>query len=252
MSRTLLASNALWTHCLRLRSAPSRGAFRQLATSGSQYPDDYRFYPTFFIFQEQCILLKAALKKLDSMESGKARRRRREYLRSSPPTATPRSVQDLFLPDEYYDFQEARGHFDGVIKRYREMHVTSWPEDMPEVLPLLDRLKEIHLNQDTQTHILHLASDGEILPHVDNVEASGKWILGVSLGDERTLRLDNASSGKRYEIALPSGSVYIQKDAVRYEYQHSILGKSGGTGAADCRRQRLSIMIRDRIASQQL
>ena len=59
-----------------------------------------------------------------------------------------------------------QGHFDQVIKRYREMHVTSWPDDMPEVLPLLDRLKKIHPNQDTQTHILHLASDGEILVRV--------------------------------------------------------------------------------------
>lgn len=38
-----------------------------------------------------------------------------------------------------------------------------------------------------------------------------KWILGVSLGDERTLRLDSTTSGKRYELPLPSGSVYIQK-----------------------------------------
>ncbi len=59
-----------------------------------------------------------------------------------------------------------QGHFDGVIKRYREMHVTSWPEDVPEVLPLLDRLQEIHPSEDTQTHILHLASDGEILVRV--------------------------------------------------------------------------------------
>ncbi|TFK91230.1 hypothetical protein K466DRAFT_515722 [Polyporus arcularius HHB13444] len=246
MSRTLLASSALWTQCLRMPSGPSRGVLRQLATSSSQLPEDFRFYPTFFTLQEQCILLRAALKKLDSMESGKSRRRRREYLRSNPPKATAGSVQDLFLPDEYYDFQE--GHFDGVIKRYREMHVTSWPEDVPEVLPLLDRLQELHPSEDTQTHILHLASDGEILPHVDNVEASGKWILGVSLGDERTLRLESASSGKCHEIPLPSGSVYIQKDAVRYEYRHSILGKPD---AASHGRQRLSIMIRDRIASQQ-
>lgn len=50
-----------------------------------------------------------------------------------------------------------------MIKRYREMHVTSWPEDVPEVIPLLERLRAIHPEQDTQTHILHLASDGEIL-----------------------------------------------------------------------------------------
>ncbi|KAL7283542.1 hypothetical protein ACG7TL_002976 [Trametes sanguinea] len=172
------------------------------------------------------------------MESGRFRRMRKEFLRKSPPSSNSAEdpVQALFLPDELYDFQE--GHFDGVINRYREMHVTSWPEDIPELPPLLERLRQIHPDQDTQTHILHLASDGEILPHVDNIEASGTWILGVSLGDERVLRLEDPSAPEeRYEISLPSGSVYLQRDTVRYNYQHSILKKIGG-------RQRLSIMIR--------
>lgn len=43
------------------------------------------------------------------------------------------------------------------------MHVTSWPEDIPEVVPLLERLGTIHPHQDTQTHLIHLASDGVIL-----------------------------------------------------------------------------------------
>lgn len=120
MARTLLASNTFWTQCMHLRSRPPRCLFRQLATSSSQYPEDFSFYPGFFTAAEQCILLKAALKKLDSMESGKYRRRRREYLRNNPPTATGDSVQDLFLPDEYYDFQEARA------KTGASKNTTSW------------------------------------------------------------------------------------------------------------------------------
>ncbi|KAI0831495.1 hypothetical protein BC628DRAFT_1415985 [Trametes gibbosa] len=205
--------------------------------SSARLPRDFAFYPDFFTAREQCTLLRAALRKLDSMEGTRFRRRRKEFLRTSPGAQDAR-VQALFLPDELYDFQE--GHFDGVIKYYREMHVTSWPEDMPELPPLLERLRELHPEQDTQTHILHLASGGAILPHVDNVEASGSWILGVSLGDERLLRLENSSSPKEsYELPLPSGSVYVQRDSIRYNYQHSILAKPHG-------RQRLSIMIRDR------
>ncbi|KAL1944618.1 hypothetical protein VTO73DRAFT_3048 [Trametes versicolor] len=209
---------------------------RQL--SGAPLPRDFAFYADFFTVQEQSTLLRAALRKLDSMEGSRFRRRRREFLRTPPITTTQDPVQALFLPDELYDFQE--GHFDGVIKYYREMHVTSWPEDMPELPPLLERLRAVHPNEDTQTHILHLASSGEIMPHVDNLEASGSWILGVSLGDERILRLENPSSPEeRYELPLPSGSVYLQRDSIRYNYQHSILGKPDG-------RQRLSLMIRDR------
>ncbi|KAI8998472.1 hypothetical protein BD414DRAFT_122300 [Trametes punicea] len=206
-------------------------------------PADFTLYPDFYSVEEQCILLRAALRKLDSMESSRFRRRRREFLQASSTPVGSRDdpVQALFLPDELYDFQE--GHFDGVIKRYREMHVTSWPDDIPELPYLLERLRKVHPNQGTQTHILHLASNGEILPHVDNIEASGTWILGVSLGDERILRLENPSfPNERYEVALPSGSVYMQRDTVRYNYQHSILNKTDG-------RQRLSIMIRDRKRS---
>ncbi|KAI0372839.1 hypothetical protein BV20DRAFT_1013937 [Pilatotrama ljubarskyi] len=212
---------------------------RNLSTA--PLPRDFALHPDFFTVEEQCTLLKAALRKLDSMESSRFRRRRREFLQTGPPFNANDPVLALFLPDRFYDFQE--GHFDGVIRNYREMHVTSWPEDVPELLSLLQRLRQLHPEQDTQTHVLHLASAGEILPHVDNVEASGSWILGVSLGDERVMRLERTSSPDEvYDIPLPSGSVYLQRDAVRYNYKHSILAKPDG-------RQRLSIVIRDRKAT---
>ncbi|KAI0647232.1 hypothetical protein C8Q79DRAFT_614221 [Trametes meyenii] len=274
MLRTALGRASRRVRLQTAPSSPSRAhtvsttSFRRLS-GGASLPQDFDFYPDFFTSQEQCVLLKAALRKLDTMESGRSRRRRRDYLRTAiPANDTSGLVQAQFLPDELYDFQEVnslarlrmraygffQGHFDGVIKHYREMHVTSWPEDMPELPPLLHRLRQIHPDQDTQTHILHLASNGEILPHVDNVEASGSWILGVSLGDERVLRLENSSSPEDYyQLSIPSGSVYIQRwvssvlldqrtspypsDSVRYNYQHAILRKADG-------RQRLSIMIR--------
>jgi alkylated DNA repair protein alkB family protein 7 len=42
----------------------------------------------------------------------------------------------------------------------------------------------------TTTHALHLSPTGKIDPHVDNVDASGSVIIGVSLGAERVLRLE--------------------------------------------------------------
>ena len=66
----------------------------------------------------------------------------------------------------------------------------------------------------TQTHLLHLASDGEVLPHIDNVEASGSFILGVSLGANRIMHMeavDNAEDS--FDVLLESGSVYIQRYA---------------------------------------
>lgn len=43
------------------------------------------------------------------------------------------------------------------------MHLTSWQEDVPGLAPLLERLKSLYYGSDIQTHLLHLASDGEIL-----------------------------------------------------------------------------------------
>ena len=93
------------------------------------------------------------------------------------------------------------------------MHVTSWPtEDLPKISPILDRMKSLVPSVPTQTHILHLGTSGEILPHLDNVDASGSWILGVSLGATRVLRLENRDdSNDAFEVLLPSGSLYIQR-----------------------------------------
>ncbi|KAH8106766.1 hypothetical protein BXZ70DRAFT_914975 [Cristinia sonorae] len=199
---------------------------------------DLSFHPNVFNDVEQKILLSASLQKLDDVESRQFRRRRKEFLANNHGIVSQvsNSPQSWFFPDEYYNFEQ--GHYDGVIRNFREMHVSTWP-DLPELEPLLDRLRALHPQEPTQTHILHLASDGEILPHVDNVEASGSWILGVSLGATRTMRLrDTQDPQDIFEFALPSGSVYLQRDSTRYSYEHSILKGNGG--------QRLSIMVRNR------
>ena len=97
---------------------------------------------------------------------------------------------------------------------FRETHVSFWP-DQPLLDSVLLRLRGLlppNLQTGIQTHILHLASNGHILPHVDNTEASGSWIASVSLGGERVLRMNNESDkAKSFDILLPSGSVYVQR-----------------------------------------
>lgn len=121
------------------------------------------------------------------------------------------------------------------------MHLTSWSEDHnPGLSLILARLQGLYPTPNIQTHLLHLSSEGEILGHVDNIEASGTWILGVSLGAARILRMESTSDPEdSFEVLLSSGSVYLQMDRVRYEYKHSVL-KAGKAG------QRVSVMVRDR------
>jgi alkylated DNA repair protein alkB homolog 7 len=99
------------------------------------------------------------------------------------------------------------------------MRVSNWDDENDPILKsALGRLETLYPNAGTtQTHLLHLASDGEILPHVDNIGASGSWILGVSLGSERVLRMEsvendmNETPACMFDVLLSSGSVYIQK-----------------------------------------
>jgi len=205
------------------------------------------FDPNFFNTEEQSFLIRSCLKKLDAADTPRSKRRRRALSLNPPSNGTPLAQ---FLPDHAYDFDQ--GHFDGVITNFREMHLTEWaPEDKEQIMTLMARLDALIPDIDTQTHILHLASEGEIRPHIDNVEASGAWILGVSLGSPRILRMQKARDDRDvFDILLPSGSVYIQRDELRFLYKHSIL-KGGGAfhGQTIAIGQRLSIMIRDRISA---
>ncbi|OBZ75433.1 hypothetical protein A0H81_04127, partial [Grifola frondosa] len=226
----------------------TRHAIRRMSSMTIELPQDFTFFRDFFTIPEQRILLTAALRKLDLMDSRQLRRRRKDYSSTAVESSQSDSIQSLFLPDEYYGFEE--GHYDGVIKRFREMHVTSWPE-VPGLAPLLERLHKLHPDQETQTHFLHLASDGEILAHVDNLEASGSWILGIPWAPSVYCALRRVYSEVYFRSNPPRSHTDTcgRRDTVRYGYQHSILKKGIVDGVAYDGGQRLSIMIRDHIAS---
>ncbi|KAF8495394.1 hypothetical protein JB92DRAFT_2747830 [Gautieria morchelliformis] len=239
---TLRSSNRLATSHRRFTTKHVNKVYLE-HSAGVELPADFRFFPTFLTGEEQRVLFLSALGQLDNVGSRESRRKRKRKQITN--TETP-AINDLFLPDEYYDFEE--GHYDGVIMHFRETIVTSWP-DHPSLESVLLRLRGLlptTLQGGIQTHLLHLASNGHILPHVDNIEASGSWIAAVSLGGERVLRMENeVDKEKSFEILLPSGSVYVQSNAVRYSYKHSIL--PGGTyfkGRYVPSSQRISVMLR--------
>ncbi|CAE6466300.1 unnamed protein product [Rhizoctonia solani] len=222
---------------------------------------DFIVYPHFLSTEEQQILLKSSLAKL----GGKRRRRQRTSRTIVPesPVCPNYTWADIFGADVDYDFEE--GHFDGVIRGYREVTVSSWPDASPPELPrILLRLYELidpsnilpdpglTTPPNIQTHILHLASTGVILPHVDNVEASGSVIAGISLGDTRILRLSQSTTNSEnasFDVLLESGSVYIQRDSVRYKWKHEIPNVAEFQGYQVGGGQRVSIMLRDKYRS---
>lgn len=72
--------------------------------------------------------------------------------------------------------------------------------------------------------------------------------MGVSLGAPRILHLESTGKeGETFDILLDSGSVYLQKDSIRYGYEHSILKNGFINGIHHEGGQRLSVMIRDTL-----
>lgn len=109
VARRLIASQQIIPH--------SR---RQISHQGAVYPPDFTFLPDFFTVSEQRVLLSEALKKLDQNEPLSYRRRRKGYKASSGASSSD-DVQDLFLPDEYYCFEQV---FDHQIRSTSKFGVT--------------------------------------------------------------------------------------------------------------------------------
>lgn len=146
------------------------------------------------------------------------------------------------MGSEAYEWQE--GHFDGVIEGYREMLVRGgkWDAEDELLRKELGRLYELLPapkagEEDAPTpptratadppdhllmHVLHLAPHGHIRPHVDNKEAFGRTIVGLSLGGERVMRFCRAKEGEEdragagegpdeFDVLLRPGDVYVQR-----------------------------------------
>jgi alkylated DNA repair protein alkB family protein 7 len=111
-----------------------------------------------------------------------------------------------------------------VIHHFRESLVSAFPPSSPlwpDLIPLLNRAYALLPSNpqitgdsppnDALTHLLHLAPEGEILPHVDNLDASGGVILGICLGAERVLGMTRKAGEEGWEVVLPNGCVYLQR-----------------------------------------
>lgn len=110
-----------------------------------------------------------------------------------------------------------QGHFDGVIRKYREARITDaqWATlGDAQLGNIVNKLRSLLPPVPLQFQALHLSGKGEILPHVDNIDASGSTIMGVSLGAARVLRLEDGY-GNVWDQTLEPGSCYIQR-YVRY------------------------------------
>lgn len=102
-------------------------------------------------------------------------------------------------------------------------------------------------------HILELeARKGGIKPHVDHLEASGEVVAGLCLGSTAVMDLIHESDpDKHFQVLLPKGCFYFQRDSVRYRYKHGIPilpQEHQFKGTVVPKERRISIMLRVRTS----
>ncbi|GAA5993425.1 hypothetical protein JCM10908_002182 [Rhodotorula pacifica] len=259
---------------------------RTLTTKSASPHPALTVLPDFLTTDEQSTLLRHSLRLLDSPSrtTSAGRKKRREWIRAN----SSWDARNGFMGDEAYDWEEA--HFDSVIKQYREMLVREGMWDPPEGAEPLKDAKELDAalqkiyallppspssslgspsNEKPASppshlilHLLHLSSKGAIYPHVDNLEAFGRTIVGISLGGERVMRFKRVegeadakvaddSGPANFDVLLGPGSAYVQNEPLRTYYTHEVLETAEWDGRMFGGTQRLSIMLRDRLPIQE-
>lgn len=136
------------------------------------------------------------------------------------------------------------GHFDKVITQYREIQkpLNRFCEENQRVLL---RVRDMGFPSSTDllpVHILDLAADGEIGPHVDHIEYSGRAIVGLSLLTNVVMTLRHQRSDAVAHFVLPRRSLYIMADEARYNWSHAIGRQTKG--------RRVSLIFRDRAENE--
>lgn len=168
-------------------------------------------------------------------------------------------------------------HWDNAIQGYREMEKIDWLPENEEVFQRL-RNKAFHEETLPHIHILDLAGDGIIKPHVDSSRFCGSTISGISLLTDCIMRLKRTNEEKykqgklddphtnqtlqnittttqqcqqtEYEyfvdVLLKRRSLYIMKNVARYKFTHEVLPtKSLFKGQEIVKDRRISIICRN-------
>ncbi|XP_043602782.1 alpha-ketoglutarate-dependent dioxygenase alkB homolog 7, mitochondrial isoform X2 [Bombus pyrosoma] len=102
-----------------------------------------------------------------------------------------------------------QSHWDDAIHNYRETEKGKWNDENAKI---------------SLIHVLDLAPEGWIKPHVDSIRFCGEIITGLSLLTDSVMRLKMVDNVTLYkDFLLPRRSLYIMSGVARYNYNHEIL-----------------------------
>ncbi|KAH9404003.1 Alpha-ketoglutarate-dependent dioxygenase alkB 7, mitochondrial [Tyrophagus putrescentiae] len=116
-------------------------------------------------------------------------------------------------------------HWDDAIHNYRETEHLRWKPDNQKII---ERVRQTAFASNAKhikyVHILDIAKDGFIKPHVDSVRFCGDTISGISLLSDSVMRLALEQDKAVFvDILLNRRSLYIMRGDSRYKFTHEIL-----------------------------
>ncbi|KAE8749101.1 hypothetical protein FOCC_FOCC004270 [Frankliniella occidentalis] len=144
-------------------------------------------------------------------------------------------------------------HWDNAIHGFRETERLQWTKPSTAIL---DRVRQIAFPkgkpQLKHVHVLDLAENGFIKPHIDSVRFCGDTIAGLSLLSDSVMRLvHDKDANKIVDVLLKQRSLYVMRDSARYNFTHEILKKDTSRFNDNIvpRHRRISVICRSEVTN---
>eukprot|EP00093_Oithona_nana_P003168 03168.XXX_86801_87785_1 [CDS] Oithona nana genome sequencing. len=118
-----------------------------------------------------------------------------------------------------------KDHWDEAIVGFRETERKQWNQVNSVII---DKLRKAAFKPEDKylpyVHVLDLAEDGHIKPHIDSPRFCGDTVAVLSLLSDSVMKLVHEKS-KDYQTKylIPRRSLYIMRGSSRYDFTHEIL-----------------------------
>ncbi|KAL4095342.1 hypothetical protein PRIC1_008716 [Phytophthora ramorum] len=145
-------------------------------------------------------------------------------------------------------------HWDNAIVKFKEMERSRWSTETQRILQKVREAAILpkELKYFPAVHVIELAEDGYIKPHVDSIKFSGRVVAGINLLSPSIMRFKEEHGDSIIDAYLQRRSMYMMTGRVRYHYTHEILpGAQVFKGQVPVNRtHRISIMLRDEFLEE--
>lgn len=147
-------------------------------------------------------------------------------------------------------------HWDNVIVKFKEMERSRWSSETQRILQKVRKAAILpqELTYFPAVHVIELAEDGYIKPHVDSIKFSGRVVAGISLLSPSIMRFKEKHGDSVIDAFLPRRSMYMVTGRIRYHYTHEILpgAQTFKQEVLVERTHRISIMLRDEFSEKHI